>query len=442
MGVFLQCGETKGYPIGVASHYEDSLGAPYANYPPYPEGNYASYYPSTNMVPPKKPFKKFFNDIFNKKKLKGALPQQTYGVPSQPYYPPSKGYGLPQTTYKQPINSYGPPKPLPSYSAPLPKPHYIKPKPIYSAPKPIYSNKQHFPVFTPKPTDVLIHEVKGQHSIPTPHLAGVHPTKVEHIHTHTHIYKQTPPFDIRDGPPSFPRDGSYHSASQIKTVVDRNLKDSVFGSKDFPPVNPKDPFTPSQSIPFIRGFPSNQDKRHISTNSFESFGTKEQQTFQTSIDKLANSFANNGLPKYYPVDCQCVRHQYCAPQDLVARSDPNEIGHLLDARNEPSEVLSNVSIPQDYYDYDYLRINDEIYDLENETSVENSTIQDVDYATEEIPTTSATTHKRVRRSSESQEKSNSTEDLQGVSKKLVFIEVLFSWNTLVKAIRVYFKISR
>ncbi|KAB7498850.1 hypothetical protein Anas_07476 [Armadillidium nasatum] len=355
LGVKGLCEKQKhGYPPSLPSHYGNSIPSPsYSSYSPnaYPP---LSGYPGPN-VGASKPSKGLFSGLFKNKK-KDTI--QTSFIPPGIYGPPKPSYGAPPPVYKPPVTNYIPKPvyqpPVSSYGPPKPKPHYHQP------PHKI-SYKQPLPAFdTPKPNDVIIHQIKGQHSIPKQIInSGIHPSKVQHIHTHTHIYPQNPGIDIRDSY-NLPRDdGSYQAASQVQAV-----KTSIHNS-----------------VPV----------QHFNT------------------EKNA-----------YPEDCQCVPRQYCPLEDLVARTDTNEIRHLLDARNEPSEVESNSTLPEDYYEYDYLHSDVNFtYDEEVDfTTIASETVSEDETTTESLPTEATTTtakpeeNSRVRREVKEETK-NTTEDLQG-----------------------------
>lgn len=513
LGVKGLCDKQKqGYPP-IHPGYGNSIPSQgYNSYAPnvYPPLN-GGYPGGPNFITPK-PSKGLFSNLFKNKK-KDTF-KATY-IPPPTYGAPKPSYAAPQPVYKPLIPSY-PPKPV--YQPPVHSYSQPKPKPLYHSPVQKVSYQQPIHTFdTPKPNDVIIHQIKGQHSIPK-HIisSAAHPGKVQHVHTHTHIYQQNQGFDIRDNY-NLPRDdGSYQSASQVqavKTTIHNAVPFSSINTDKvyIPQAKEKTTFTgsfkPSQEIPFA-GISTNQGKRHISstTNAFNSFGLKNpqhqqvqqhqinqqqqsqhqfnqhqqepqnqvirvqqaqhqfnqhqqpqnqnnqlqqsqhqfnqhqqsqnqinqlqqsqhsinqhQQSFQTSIDKLTASFAKNGLQNAYPEDCQCVPRQYCSPEDLVGRTDTKEIRHLLDARNEPSAVISNSTLPADYYDYDYLHSNltyDDDLDyttVEPEVTAENETTTE-SLSTEATPTTTTTTKPeeklRTRRETKEENK-NSTEDLQG-----------------------------
>ena len=199
-----------------------------------------------------------------------------------------------------------------------------------------------------------------------------------------------------------------------------------------------DQFQPSQAVPFHNNggdFASSNDKRHIAQEkafSNNQFNKQQQQSFQN----LAQSFGNN--QQIYPVDCQCVPAQYCSIEDLVARVD-GDVSHLLDARTQGSEILSNAtedsSVDDSDYEYGSL-LTDEDYDetfdlLKNFRSTEideedlATTVIPEDIEEEEISTTEATKEKvlRRRRRSESSVATDATTSATSVEKEKAPVEL-------------------
>ncbi|KAF2361936.1 Serine proteases trypsin domain [Trinorchestia longiramus] len=402
-----------GYPPSINSQY----GAPPQTYETY--GNsYGSYVPEQTLHHKTKGHKKgggvsdlisgFFNSYTKPKHEKGYKPTK---LPT--YLPPSGavqgGYGVPVyvaepiqalPTYGAPQPSYAPP--IPSYDAP--KPHFNTPKPIYQAPY----QKKGFAAVQSSYADTSFNApvavpVKPKYvpaaatvtSIFTRTVAPIDATKVQHLHSHTHVYhgaQVIKPGD--DGYVDTHHSPSNSYSTNFKKKSDdsnNNVVVSNSGATSFSTSNSAGSGLGSGSNGFVSGHSQSSgfNTQHISSsnghinsaNPFDSHATtnfgnsgnggfSSHTKFVTQGSNQHNSFHGQGFQPptnsefgfkpsltiedmiqqnhlnqfsrtIYRTDCHCVAEQYCSA-DNVVRAD-RDLTHIIDARNRQDAIYSNAT---------------------------------------------------------------------------------------------------
>ena len=339
------------------------------------------------------------NSYTKPKPTKGYAPAK---LPT--YLPPSKPigiYGAPvQPAYAAPVQpAYVAPKPdysAPSYSVPkYEPPKFNTPAPIYNAAKvgyvepsytaPVVHHKPKVSYSHPKVTKIVTHTVE--------------PTKVQHLHSHTHVYHGAQV--IKPGEQGYvdthhsPSDG-YSSHFQKKSddnsanIVGSGtsyVSSNIGSSNSF---NQASTGLGGSSNSFNQGSTGFGGNLHGSgsinvqhhTNAFETqplhestvsginsgfsshsqlstsnHNFQQQSTFGNSFrpsaiesgfkpsttieDMLNHNQISNFARTLYRTDCHCVSEQFCSAENIVPMT--GDLRHLIDARNRQSEVYSNAT---------------------------------------------------------------------------------------------------
>lgn len=342
----------------------------------------------------------FLNSYTKPKANKG------YDVTKLPtYIPPTHGhqagYGVPVYVAK-PVHIHNPPK---TYIQP--KPSYVPHKPTYAAPKPAYSppkasygahkaaNHHHetsfpgssyiSPVITPlKPKYV---HTPPKVAVYTHTVAPIQATKVQHLHSHTHVYHGAQVLRPGDVGYSTSVHGSSGGHFQKKSDNEGSILSSTDDSFGSPSsfVSSSSSFGPSPSGSSVNGFlstpleASSSSNIHHNENPFNSqktsdFGGNRNQGFSSHTKFIAgsqsqsNSFqADRFQPSQsefgftpsltiedminqkhpfsqfgrtiYRSDCHCISEQYCSRDNIVLGQ--KDFSNVIDARNRQSDVYSN-----------------------------------------------------------------------------------------------------
>lgn len=398
-----------GYPPSVNTQYGAPVQASYNNY----GGGYDTYVQEPayhHKVKGHKGHKKgggvtdlisgFLNSYSKPKIEKGYKPSKnpTYLAPSAP----QAEYGVP-VYVAQPIHAA-----VPSYVAPKPayipsKPAYVAPKPAYSAPKPAYSAPAPtygVPSFnTPKPIyDTAFHKkghpavhssysessysapVKAKY-VPAPAkvatvfthtVAPVEATKVQHLHSHTHVYHGAQVIkpgsdgyvDSHHNPSgsystSFKKKSDDHSnvvvGAPVATSFSTSSSSSVSGGNPFDSQSNSGSFN-NDGFSSHTKFIAQENTQHstfqgqasTTHNSFQGqnfqpsqseFGFKPSTTIEQMLHQ--NHLHQQFSRTIYRTDCHCVAEQYCSANDVIRGE--RDLGHIIDARNEQNAVYSNAT---------------------------------------------------------------------------------------------------
>lgn len=245
----------------------------------------------------------------------GSL-EPAYGVP---IYIAEPTYGAPPLVdYAVPKPAYNPPKP--SYSHP--KPTYIDhhpPQPTYGVPAPSFVDTSYSaPIINQKPKYVQTPARLGAvHTVHTHTVAPVEATKVQHLHSHTHVYHGAQV--IKPGSEGYVDVAHVPSSSYSsfqKKSDDSNTGGSILAGTSFVSASSGSSFGSSGSQssvsnfnvplevsstshikhnvnPFDAQFPSNAGKESSSSNAFSSH-TKFIANNQNSQNQHGSSHSQHG----------------------------------------------------------------------------------------------------------------------------------------------------
>lgn len=472
-------------------------------------------------------------------------PEKGYSITKLPTYlppsPPKGNYaapiyvGKPQQAFIVPQQGYA--APVPEYIAPLPE--YIAPLPEYSAPQPLYPPQPNYGA--PKPHHHLSHKtsyVESSYSEPTitnlkpkyvhtparvstvyTHtIAPVEATKVQHLHSHTHVYhgaQVIKPGEDEYGSSNYGTGGlfqkksdaesnilsantdnfgsgtsfvsssagassSFNSVSPGKgfintplevssstnidnTVNPFDLRSQIFGAKIKPvqqfasngnngqqfasSSNNGQQFSSNRNNGQNNGVNGNRfsshtqfiaDRQNIQsqTNNFQAdnfqpsqteFGFKPSLTIEDMINQ--NHLFSQTSRTIYNSDCHCVSEQFCAPENVVRGQ--YDLSHVIDARNQKSQIYSNRTSAEDQVEEDSEIIDNNrlarsfnFSEIAENVEITNSTDApfEYDYYEPELPSEKQTTIapevvRRRRGINETQDDANFS-DVQGVSSRI------------------------
>ncbi|CAL4069651.1 unnamed protein product, partial [Meganyctiphanes norvegica] len=197
----------------------------------------------------------------------------------------------------------------PVYAAP--KPAYAAPKPIYTASKPVYTAPK--PIYTTSGGNYVNKPIHKHPSQPIHHVQAQ--PVVQHLHSHTHIYEG-----------HNPNGAHINRAADTLTLVSKTP-----GVYQQPKVH--DVVVQSGS----------QNRPHI----------------QPAVLVGQKSF------RVYQEDCQCVLHNFCQASNVVARSS-RDISHLLDARNDNTDIFSTANNTETLTE----RVRRDIHESNNATNLD------------------------------------------------------------------------
>ncbi|XP_018016395.1 uncharacterized protein LOC108673120 [Hyalella azteca] len=432
-----------GYPPSINSQYGvpvqayDNYGAPYGSYVPEQTFNHHKNKGNKKGGGVTDLISGFIDSYTKPKPEKGYKPSK---LPT--YLPPA---GSLQGAYEVPIYVAEPIQPFPTYGAP--QPAYTPPASAYGAPEP--------PFITPKPIYQVSHQKKGfaaqssyaepsyNSPVITPHKANhiqpvatvtsiftrtvgpIDATKVQHLHSHTHVYHgaQVVP-QGNDGyvdthhiptntyntnfkkksddnsnvvigssaPTSFTSSGSgkvgfgsevngFQSGHSQSTVSDFNSQHQGVSTGHVHNVNPFD----SQST---SNFGTTGNNGFSSHTKFIAQGTNQHNTFHgqgfqppsrpefgfkpslTIEDMIQQNSLHQFSRTIYRTDCHCVAEQYCSGENII-RPD-RDLTHLIDARNRANLVYSNATSAENETEVDNRDVNSS-YDFADYEDPANAT---------------------------------------------------------------------
>uniref|UniRef100_A0A6A7G1G7 Serine proteinase stubble-like n=1 Tax=Hirondellea gigas TaxID=1518452 RepID=A0A6A7G1G7_9CRUS len=334
--------------------------------------------------------------------LPPSHPHTDYGVPiyvAKPAYV-APAYVAPKPAYIEHKPAYKPYKPAYAATKPLyaaPKPAYIAPKPAYSAPKPTYvqSSYSSHAVIHQKPK--YVHSPVKVATVHTHTVVPVDVTKVQHLHSHTHVYhgaqiiKPGNKGYVTHHTPSFGYDNHFHKKSDNNgNTILSSQGDSFASGTSFVSsssgtsvgssfgsgashvstngftvplqvsgstsinhnANPFEAQTFSTGISNSNGFSShtkfisnNQHTQFQNQNGFQVSAFQPSQSefgFKPSItieDMINHNHISQFSRTIYRTDCHCISTQFCSAENIV-RGD-RDLSHVIDARNNRNVVYSN-----------------------------------------------------------------------------------------------------
>jgi len=339
------------------------------------KGKGKGYNPSSlpTYIPPSQPHDGYGAPIYVAEPVKAYIAKPHYPKPSYPA--PKPAYSVPKPDYSAPKPNYHAPKP--TYNAPkptygAPKPTYGAPKPTYNIPKDTYAASKHDTVHSHhkavhhKGSVVQSSYSTGAASHQKPHfvpgpvkpaavytqtVGPVGATKVQHLHSHTHVYHGSQVIKPGQTGHAGSSNGFHHkSDNAAKTFVGQESSSSFVtnpvNAEGHSITNNANRFDANQNSGFSSHsqFASNTNGG-FNANRFQPPAHKEHgfAPSSTTIEQLMslNQVQSHFGRTIYSTDCHCVSEQFCKPHNIV--TGQRDLSNVIDARHQKNTIFSNAT---------------------------------------------------------------------------------------------------